>query len=119
MSQSTGGEAMTDFNDFYRDLREEAAAEGPRALAELETLEERYRLARTIIERRKTLQLSQKDLAATSGIDQADISRIEHGRANPTFGTLNALARALGWHVCLAEVCEPAAAEHRTHATVG
>ena len=110
---------MTDFNDFYSDLREEAAAEGPQALAEFEALEERYRLARTVIERRKTLRLSQKDLATASGIDQADISRIEHGRANPTFGTLNALARALGWHVCLAEACEPAAVSHRAHAAVG
>jgi ribosome-binding protein aMBF1 (putative translation factor) len=118
MSQSTGGEAMTDFNDFYEDLREQAAAEGPQALAELEALEERYRLARTVIERRKALGLSQKDLAAASGIDQADISRIEHGHANPTFGTLNALARALGWHVCLAEACEPVAS-HQAHTAVG
>ncbi len=80
---------------------------------------ETHENGRTIIERRKTLQLCQKDLAAASGIDQADISRIEHGRANPTFGTLNALARALGWHVCLAEACEPVAVSHQAHAAVG
>ena len=97
---------MTDFDDFYEQLRQEAEAEGPEAIAEFQTLEEHYRLARNVITRRKALGLSQGQLAAAAGIHQSDLSRIEHGRANPTFDTLDALARALGVHVCLSEVCD-------------
>ena len=39
--------------------------------------------------------LSQKELAAATGIDQSDISRIERGIANPSVGTLNRIAEAL------------------------
>ena len=40
--------------------------------------------------------LSQKELSDATGIDQADISRIERGVANPSVGTLNKIAEALG-----------------------
>ena len=40
--------------------------------------------------------LTQKELAEVTGIDQADISRIERGTANPSVGTLNRIAEALG-----------------------
>ena len=39
--------------------------------------------------------ISQKDLAAATGIDQSDISKIERGVANPSLGTLNRIAQAL------------------------
>ena len=102
---------MTDFEDFYQELREEAEAEGPEAVAEFEALEDRYTLARTIIQLRKAQNMTQRQLASLSGIHQSDLSRIEHGRANPTFDTLRALASALGVHVCLTrESCNTAAA---------
>ena len=110
---------MTDFDDFYRQLREEAAAQGQEALEDFRALEERYRLARSIIARRQALGLTQGQLAAAAGIHQSDLSRIEHGRANPTFATLDALARALGVHVCLSDVCDPPASSHRTPAAAG
>ena len=40
--------------------------------------------------------LSQKQLAALSGIDQSDISKIERGIANPSVSTLEKIAKALG-----------------------
>ncbi len=40
--------------------------------------------------------MSQVELAAKTGIDQADISRIERGLSNPSIGTLQRLAVALG-----------------------
>lgn len=39
--------------------------------------------------------LSQRGLAAISGITQATIAQIESGKANPTVKTLDALAKAL------------------------
>ena len=40
--------------------------------------------------------ISQKQLAARSGIDQSDISKIERGIANPSVATLDRIAKALG-----------------------
>ena len=40
--------------------------------------------------------LSQKELADLTGIDQSDISKIERGASNPTLGTLERIANALG-----------------------
>ena len=40
--------------------------------------------------------ISQKQLAALSGIDQSDISKIERGIANPSVATLDRIAKALG-----------------------
>ncbi len=40
--------------------------------------------------------LSQKQLAALTGIDQSDISKIERGLANPSVSTLKRIADALG-----------------------
>ena len=40
--------------------------------------------------------LSQKQLAAITGIDQSDLSKIERGVANPSVATLERIAGALG-----------------------
>ena len=40
--------------------------------------------------------ISQKQLAVLTGIDQSDISKIERGVANPSVGTLDRIAKALG-----------------------
>ncbi|MBR4209162.1 MAG: helix-turn-helix domain-containing protein [Lachnospiraceae bacterium] len=40
--------------------------------------------------------ISQKELAEATGMDQSDISKIERGVANPSVGTLNRIAEALG-----------------------
>ena len=39
---------------------------------------------------------SQRELSEATGIDQSDISKIERGAANPSVGTLNRIAEALG-----------------------
>lgn len=94
--------AMTpSFNDFFSELEAEAQAEGPAAVAQLEALRLHYSFARQLIERRHERHLTQKQLADLSGIDQAEISRIERGQANPTTATLSALTRALGLDVQL------------------
>ena len=92
------------FEDFFSELVAEAEAEGPAAVAELEALRLHYALARQLIERRHEKHLTQKQLAELSGIDQAEISRIERGQANPTTATLSALTRALGVDVQLVPV---------------
>ena len=45
--------------------------------------------------------MSQKQLAAATGIDQSDISKIERGAANPSVSTLERIARALGGQLAI------------------
>ena len=40
--------------------------------------------------------MSQRDLAAKTGIMQAEISKIEQGKGNPTLTTLQKIAKSLG-----------------------
>jgi ribosome-binding protein aMBF1 (putative translation factor) len=91
----------TKFRDLLKDIEDEARAEGPAAVAELTGFDERYRLARELMTRRRQKGLTQTGLAKLTGIGQADISRIESGRANPTVGTLVTLAHALGFGISL------------------
>jgi ribosome-binding protein aMBF1 (putative translation factor) len=58
--------------------------------------EDAYRLAVQVVERRERLELTRTELAAKSGIDQGDISRIERGSIYPNEKTLIRLADALG-----------------------
>lgn len=45
---------------------------------------------------RRSLDLSQEDLADRANIQANQISRIENGRSNPTLSTIVALSKALG-----------------------
>ena len=92
---------MTTFDEFMVELEAEAQAEGPEAVAELEAFRLHFSLARQLGQRRREKHLTQKQLATMTGIDQAEISRIERGQANPTTATLGMLTRALGVDVKL------------------
>lgn len=48
-----------------------------------------------LVAARKELKLSQQAVADLSGVQQAEISRIERGQGNPTSATLGKLASAL------------------------
>ena len=48
-----------------------------------------------IAELRKEKNLTQKELAKKTGIDQSDISKIETGNANPALSTLKRLAEGM------------------------
>lgn len=54
-----------------------------------------YDLMRAIVEARKSRQITQKQLAEKTGIDQSDISKIETGNANPSLSTLKRLAEGM------------------------
>lgn len=87
---------MTTFDEFIADLAKEARAQGPVAVAELNAFDLRFSLARQLAARRRELHLTQKQLAEMTGINQAEISRIERGQTYPTTATLPALTGALG-----------------------
>ena len=56
----------------------------------------RVMLGQTIAAAREEKGMSQRQLSRNSGVIQAEISKIEQGRGNPTVTTLQKLAKALG-----------------------
>lgn len=53
-------------------------------------------LAGVIKSRRKTLNISQQDLAEMAGIGLATIKNIERGKGNPSIGTVFKIMEVLG-----------------------
>ena len=78
------------------ELVEERGHGGPDAAARWDAFNAHYTMAREVRELRKQHKLTQKQLAAVSGINQGEISRIERGQTNPTATTLAALLAPLG-----------------------
>lgn len=89
----------TKFDDYIGEVEKQAKAAGPEALARWNAFNAHYAMAREVRELRKERNLTQKQLAAASGINQGEISRIERGQTNPTASTLAALLAPLGARV--------------------
>ncbi|MHB8490793.1 MAG: helix-turn-helix domain-containing protein [Solirubrobacteraceae bacterium] len=89
----------TKFNDYISEVEQRAKDAGPEALARWDAFNAHYAMAREVRELRKEHKLTQKQLAAASGINQGEISRIERGQTNPTASTLAALLAPLGARV--------------------
>lgn len=51
---------------------------------------------RAIVDARISQNLTQKELAERTGIDQADISKLENGTRNPSLNLLKRLADGMG-----------------------
>ena len=64
----------------------------------------RQKVGSELCDARKRARLTQMQLSAASGIDQAVISRVERGRANPTLSLLQTLASPLGIRVSLVPI---------------
>jgi len=90
-----------DFAALIREIEDESRRAGSKATAEYAAFGAYYRLALQVLELRKAAGLTQRQLAAVSGVQQGDISRIESGNANPTLATIAALAYALGAELTL------------------
>jgi len=67
-------------------------------------LDERAELGAVLATVRRARSLTQPALSALTGIQQAEISRIERGVGNPTAATLLRLADALGQKLTLVPV---------------
>lgn len=59
-------------------------------------------LAETIKNRRKTLAISQRDLAEMAGIGLSTIKDIERGKGNPSMGTVSRIMEVLGLEIVFA-----------------
>lgn len=82
---------MSDFKNYL-----EKQLQDPAFKAEWDNLEPELVIMQTLINARKQLGLTQKQLSEKTGIAQADISKIENGNANPSLKTLQRLASAMG-----------------------
>ena len=98
---------MNDFDKLIHDIEAEAQAEGPAAVAELRAFDERFRLANDLLTARRSAKLSQKELSRRSGVQQAEISKIERGEVVPQLTTMTRLLAPLGRRLAVVEDREP------------
>ena len=66
---------------------------------EYDALEPEYQVIRALLSGRKEKNITQKQLSERTGINQADISKIEKGNANPSLRTLQRLASGMDMSV--------------------
>ena len=63
---------------------------------EYETIQPEIDIIKALVDARNSLNLTQKELAERTGINQADISKIENGTRNPSLNLLKRLADSMG-----------------------
>ena len=68
----------------------------PAFLAEWNAQEPERQIMRAIAEGREERDMTQKQLAEATGINQADISKLENGTRNPSLKLLKRLADGMG-----------------------
>jgi len=91
----------TKFSEFMRGIEQEARAEGPEAVAQVEALRDHFRLGRQLAQARLKQNLSQTQVAERAEVGQGDVAKIDRGMASPTLSTLSAVAYAVGLDVDL------------------
>ena len=95
----------------YEKYRDEALKNDHELKAEYDALAPEYDIIQAMIDARKKLDLTQKELSEKTGITQADISRIENGTRNPSLNMMKRLAEGLGMRLKLEFVQENKAAK--------
>ena len=88
---------MTKSFDKYFDEK----MKDPEFKKEYDALDPEFEIIEAMIEARKASGLTQKQLSEKTGINQADISRMEHGNGNPSIRTLKRLADGMGMQLHL------------------
>ena len=68
----------------------------PEFREEYDKIQPELDVIRALVGARISQNLTQKELAARTGIDQADISKLENGSRNPSLNLLKRLADGMG-----------------------
>ena len=68
----------------------------PEFVKEYEAIQPELDVIRAIVDARTSQNMTQKELAERTGINQADISKLENGTRNPSVNLLKRLAEGLG-----------------------
>ena len=66
---------------------------------EYEAIQPEMDVIRAIVDARTSQNLTQKELSERTGINQADISKLENGTRNPSINLLKRLAEGMGMTV--------------------
>lgn len=80
-------------DDFDKLLDEQL--KNPEFKKECDDLEPEFNIIQSIIDARKAKKLTQQELSKKTGINQADINKLENGYANPTISLLQRLAEGM------------------------
>lgn len=81
---------MRKFNDYRNEQLKDAEFR-----KEYENMQPEFDIIRAIVNARTSRNLTQKELAERTGINQADISKLENGTRNPTVNLLKRLAEGM------------------------
>ncbi len=81
---------MKTFDNYLKDKMKDPAFK-----AEYDALEPEFAIMQAMIDARRESGMTQKQLSEKTGINQADISRLERGNANPSLHTLQRLAAGM------------------------
>lgn len=82
---------MSEFKEFLNEQLQDTEFE-----KEYENLQPEFDVIRAIVDARISQNLTQKELAEKTGINQADISKLENGTRNPSLKLLKRLASGMG-----------------------
>lgn len=82
---------MSEFQEFL-----EEQLQGDEFRKEWEDIQPEMDVIRAMVDARISQNLTQKELAERTGINQADISKLENGTRNPSLKLLKRLADGMG-----------------------
>ena len=68
----------------------------PEFVKEYDAIQPEMDVIRAIVDARTSQNITQKELAERTGINQADISKLENGTRNPSVNLLKRLAEGMG-----------------------
>ena len=82
---------MKTFEDYKKQQMQD-----PELVREYEAIQPEMDVIRAIVNARTSQNLTQNELAKRTGINQADISKMENGTRNPSVNLLKRLAEGMG-----------------------
>ena len=95
---------MSEFQEFLKEQLQDDAFK-----KEWEDIQPEMDVIRAMVDARISQNLTQKELAERTGINQADISKLENGTRNPSLKLLKRLADGMGMTLKLEFVPKSAA----------
>ena len=85
---------MKTFEDYKKQQMQD-----PELVREYEAIQPEMDVIRAIVNARTSQNLTQNELAKRTGINQADISKLENGTRNPSINLLKRLAEGMGMNL--------------------
>lgn len=80
----------------WEDYKAHARTVSPERARDIDEIEDITDMISIVIQQRKAMNLSQRELAGMCGIPQSTIARLESGKTMPTVATLYNILRHLG-----------------------